>query len=169
MFRRSCTALFLTAATFSVLVPKVSWGDQTEGPKILKVLVHENSADRLLADFGMSELTQLPVTTIRTNTVWTDGKQEFSGVALVDFLALLEIGSGTLEAVAVNDYLAEIPVSDAVVGGPVIAYLHNGEPMSVREKGPLWVVYPYDSNTAYQREEIYARSIWQLTHIIVHP
>jgi hypothetical protein len=32
----------------------------------------------------------------------------------------------------------------------------------VRDKGPLWLVYPYDSVSAYQTEVIYARSIWQV-------
>ena len=39
--------------------------------------------------------------------------------------------------------------------------------MSVREKGPLWIVYPYDSNIAFQTETIYARSIWQLDRISI--
>jgi hypothetical protein len=37
--------------------------------------------------------------------------------------------------------------------------------MSIREKGPLWLVYPYDLNKAYQSETIYSRSIWQLVRI----
>ena len=51
----------------------------------------------------------------------------------------------------------------------MIAYERNGAVMSVRDKGPLWIVYPYDSNPDYQTEEIYARSIWQLEKITVKP
>ena len=39
--------------------------------------------------------------------------------------------------------------------------------MSVREKGPLWVIYPFDSDPEYQTEVIYSRSIWQLDRIVV--
>ncbi|MFM7446066.1 MAG: oxidoreductase, partial [Tabrizicola sp.] len=56
-------------------------------------------------------------------------------------------------------------VSDAVEGGPILAYLQNGEPMSVREKGPLWVVYPYDLKAEYQTEVTFSRSIWQLVRL----
>jgi hypothetical protein len=35
----------------------------------------------------------------------------------------------------------------------------------VRDKGPLWVVYPYDSKPDYQSELIYVRSIWQLAQM----
>ena len=74
---------------------------------------------------------------------------------------------GTITATAINDYAVEIPMSDAVEGGPIIAYHTNGEEMSRRDKGPLWVVYPYDSDIAYQTELVYSRSIWQLDRISV--
>ena len=70
-----------------------------------------------------------------------------------------------MKATAINDYAVEIPVSDAVVGGPIVAYFLNGEPMSVRDKGPLWIVYPFDADPHYQTEVIYSRSIWQLDRI----
>jgi hypothetical protein len=71
--------------------------------------------------------------------------------------------------VAVNDYLVEVPVTDAVDGGPIIAYAVDGAQMSLRDKGPLWLIYPYDSDAKYRTEEIYARSIWQLDRINVTP
>ena len=37
----------------------------------------------------------------------------------------------------------------------------------MRDKGPLWIIYPYDQNTDYQTEVIYSRSIWQLDRIEV--
>ena len=39
--------------------------------------------------------------------------------------------------------------------------------MSLRDKGPLWIVYPFDSNPSYSTEVTYARSIWQLDRIEV--
>ena len=51
----------------------------------------------------------------------------------------------------------------------VLAFLRNGDEMSVRDKGPLWVVYPYDSTPEYQSELIYSRSVWQLARIEVQP
>lgn len=119
------------------------------------------------AAFDLEMLSALPKTTITTTTIWTDGPQVFIGVSLHDLLRVLEVEDGTLMATAINDYAVEIPVSDAVQGGPIIAYWRNGAPMSLRDKGPLWIVYPYDSNPVYKREQIYARSIWQLDRIII--
>ena len=60
-----------------------------------------------------------------------------------------------------------MPLTDAVEGGPIVAYRMDGETMSVRDKGPLWIVYPYDSDADYRTEVIYSRSIWQLDRIEV--
>ena len=39
--------------------------------------------------------------------------------------------------------------------------------MSVREKGPIWVIYPYDHDADYRTDTIFSRSIWQLDRIDV--
>jgi hypothetical protein len=41
--------------------------------------------------------------------------------------------------------------------------------MSVRDKGPLWLVYPYDSAAKYQSEVVFSRSIWQLNRLEIAP
>ncbi|QPH55275.1 molybdopterin-dependent oxidoreductase [Pontivivens ytuae] len=117
--------------------------------------------------FDLQMLEGMPSTEFETETIWTMGGQVFMGVELGDLLSALGVEEGTLTATAINDYSVEIPVSDAVEGGPIVAYSLNGAPMSVRDKGPLWVVYPYDSDEDYQSEVIYSRSIWQLDRIVV--
>lgn len=110
-------------------------------------------------------LTALPATSFETETIWTEGVQSFTGVSLHALMTAMDITEGTLRLTALNDYAVEVPVSDAIEGGPMIAYLHNGAEMAVRDKGPLWLVYPYDADPAYQSEVIHSRSIWQLTRI----
>jgi hypothetical protein len=73
--------------------------------------------------------------------------------------------NGHFFASAINDYSVEIPLSDAVKGGPIIAYSIDGKEMSLRDKGPLWVIYPYDSNSDFRSEVVYLRSIWQLDRL----
>ncbi len=119
------------------------------------------------AVFDAAMLQALGEVSFDTTTPWTEGTQTFTGLPLHALMEALGVGEGTLVAKAVNDYSIEIPVTDAVEGGPIVAYLHNGKTMSVREKGPLWVVYPYDLNPDYQAEVIFSRSIWQLVSIEV--
>ena len=115
--------------------------------------------------FTLAELEAMGQRTVETTTIWTEGTQAFTGVELVALLDAAGISEGTLKAYAVNDYAVEVPVSDAVAGGPIIAYANHGAPMSVRDKGPLWLVYPYDAHEEYRSEVIYSRSIWQLNRI----
>ena len=117
------------------------------------------------AVFDRDMLVEMGATEITTATVWTEGVQTFEGVSLSTLLSHLDVTEGTLLATAINDYTVEIPVSDAIEGGPIIAYAIDGKPMSVRDKGPLWVIYPYDSSADYRSEVIYSRSIWQLYRI----
>ena len=125
------------------------------------------SNDGDAAKFDLAMLRELGPTTIETTTIWSEGVQTFEGVSLDVVLDALGVEDGVLRATAINDYTVEIPVSDAVEGGPIIAYELNGAVMSVRDKGPLWVIYPYDAKSDYRSEVIYGRSIWQLDRIEV--
>ncbi|WP_366141518.1 molybdopterin-dependent oxidoreductase [uncultured Sulfitobacter sp.] len=126
-------------------------------------LEQTNGEGAALLDLDL--LQALEQTTIETSTIWTEGKQTFEGVSLAVLVQALGITGETLRATAINDYTVEVPLTDAVEGGPIVAYRLNGETMSVRDKGPLWLVYPYDDNSDYRTEVIYSRSIWQLDRI----
>jgi hypothetical protein len=128
-------------------------------------IAHTNVADTLQFDHAM--LVALDDTIVETSTIWTDGVRVFQGVSLHLLTDVLGTASGTLKATAINDYSVEIPVLDATQNGPILAYLMDGEPMAVRDKGPLWIIYPYDSASEYRSEVIYSRSIWQLDRIDV--
>ncbi|WP_245216243.1 molybdopterin-dependent oxidoreductase [Sagittula salina] len=120
-----------------------------------------------VARFDLAMLRDLGESTFATETIWTPGMRRFSGVQLKDLLEAVEAEGTTIEAFAINDYRVEIPVADAVEGGPIIAYEMDGALMSRREKGPLWVLYPFSSSGDYRTEVIYSRSIWQLDRMIV--
>jgi hypothetical protein len=156
------SALFVATAATAL--------EPAEGEILLTVtgaIGETNAGDS--AQFDLAMLAGLDTITVETTTIWTEGVQTFEGVELVDLLAAIEAGGANLRAIAHNDYAVDIPVADAVEGGPIVAFLRNGEPMSLREKGPLWIVYPFDSSPDYQTEQIYARSIWQLDRIEVQP
>jgi hypothetical protein len=121
------------------------------------------------AMFDLEMLEEMEQREFTTATIWTDGPQVFTGVELVHILHLIGASGDSLRAHAINDYTVSIPVADAVSRGPIIAYRRNGEPMSRRDKGPLWIVYPYDSSVDYRSEVIYSRSIWSLERIEVTP
>lgn len=117
--------------------------------------------------FDIEALDALPQLEFLTTTIWTDGMVEFSGVSLKALLENVDATGATLEMVALNDYAVTIPISEIEDASPMIATRMNGKQMSVREKGPFWIVFPYDSDPKYQSELVYSRSIWQLSRLNV--
>jgi hypothetical protein len=124
-----------------------------------------NSDGKLELDMAL--LQSLPQHEFATSTIWTEGMSSFQGVLLQDLLAAAGATGTSLTLTALNDYQIVMPAADAGPEGPLVAFLLNGEEMPVRDKGPLWVVYPYDSKADYRTEQAYARSIWQLYRIEV--
>lgn len=119
------------------------------------------------ARFDRDMLRALPATRYETATIWTDGVHVFEGVLLAHLLEAVGASGSEVRAVALNDYAITIPVDGGDENDALVAYHMNGREMSVRDKGPLWVVYPYDSDAAFRTEVIYSRSIWQLNRIDV--
>ena len=142
-----------------------------EGPVLLTVsgdIAATNAGGT--AEFDRAMLEALGMMSFETSTIWTEGVQRFSGPPLAALLERLGVdpeGGATLRATAVNDYAIEIPAADAVPGGPILAIERGGRPMTLRGKGPIWIVYPYDSAAQYRTKVIYSRSIWQLDRLSV--
>lgn len=114
------------------------------------------------AAFDMAMLEALPKSTIKTATPWTKGEQTFVGVSLSAIMEVTGANGQTVKAVALNDYAFSFPTSDAVKYKVIVAYAQNGMAMSVREKGPLWVIYPLDAHKEIQNIEHHSRMVWQL-------
>ena len=166
MFTQVRTSASLAWLTM-ILAAGASAEDATPTTEILLTITGAIDAAVQPLTFDRAALMALPVTTIETSTIWTDGTHSFTGVSLADLLDEIGVTEGTLLATAANNYTVEIPVSDAVQGGPIVAYLMDNAEMPLRDKGPLWIVYPFDSSADYRSELIYTRSIWQLDRIEV--
>jgi len=77
-------------------------------------------------------------------------------------LAAVKVKGQVIHAVALDDYQASIPFSDAEKFDVILAHTMDGENLTPKNKGPLFVVYPYDSKPELQTVRFYERSIWQL-------
>jgi len=75
----------------------------------------------------------------------------------------------TVRAVALNDYAITIPVEDFARHGVILALKRDGQYMPIRDKGPLFVIYPYDSKPELKTQIYYARSAWQVKRLEVQP
>lgn len=117
------------------------------------------------AQYDLNSLARMERVEFQTTTIWTDGPQTFTGVPLATLLKQHGADSGSIRAVGLNDYSVEIPIEDISTDAPIIAYLRDGKPMPRRNKGPLWIVYPFDRDANYRSETTFSRSVWQLDRI----
>ena len=104
------------------------------------------------AQFDLAMLQAMETEEFQTTTIWTEGPQVFRGVPLVRLIEVLEAEGQVIAASALNDYAVDIPISDAVPGGPLLAFQMNGVALSPRDKGPIWLVYPYDAGESSGRK-----------------
>ncbi|MCA3574458.1 MAG: molybdopterin-dependent oxidoreductase [Aestuariivirga sp.] len=114
------------------------------------------------ADFDLDMLRAMPAVKFRTATPWTDGPVEFEGVAFADLLKSVEASGKSIKAAALNDYVAQVDAQTLISSGAILAHRMNGEDISIRDKGPLWIMFPFDQNADLKSETIYSQSVWQL-------
>ena len=137
--------------------------DRPAGPVVLTVsgrVRRPNVGD--LAQFDMAMLEQLPQHSFVTRTPWYPEARKFTGPLLRDVLSACGAQGSTLRAIALNDYRVDLPFDDAQRFDVVVARLLDEKPMAVRDKGPLFVIYPFDSNPQLRNTVYFSRSAWQL-------
>jgi hypothetical protein len=100
-------------------------------------------------------------------TPWDKQPIEFTGPLLRDVLAAAKASGTTLKAFALNDYQTAIPFEDSQKFDVILAHKMNGKSIPVKTKGPLFVVYPYDSNPVLRSATYYERSAWQLKSLTI--
>ena len=119
------------------------------------------------AQFDRAMLESLGMVAFETTTPWHKGPVKFEGVPLVKVMDAVAANGERLVAVALNDYSAELPMEDVGKYNVILALKRDGEYMPVRDKGPLFIVYPYDSVPELKSQKFYSRSVWQLARLEV--
>ena len=163
---------FLQLAVFFVTA-SAAQAEQLAGPAGDVVLVikgqmtQTNTPDG--AAFDLDMLRKIGAVTFSTSTPWTDGVQTFTGVPLSQLLIHLGATPASLTVTAINEYQIEVPASDAVDDGPILAWEQSGKLLTKRAKGPLWLIYPFDIKTEYQTEQVQSRAVWQVVQIDLKP
>lgn len=144
----------------------VALSSETSSPPLLVVIAkNSEGGEKAFLRFDRKSLEAFPQRTIKTETPWTTGVTSFSGPLLRDVLQEVKTQGGTLKCTAVNDYSVTIPRQDSKLYDVIIAMKRNGENMSTREKGPLWIIYPWSENSSLWNETYFSRAIWQLRDI----
>ena len=157
--RRSLVSMMASLPAFALIGQNVR-ADADEA--ILSVRLNDSEAQ-----FTDATLSDLPQVSFSTTTLWTQGQISFAGPTLQSVLeatgAMQDVAA--IRLTALNDY--SVTMETALIGpnAPIVANRIDGVPFSVRDKGPLWIMFPFDLDIRYRSESFYALSIWQLSHI----
>jgi len=119
------------------------------------------------AHFDRDMLEALGTVSFETTTPWDKERVRFEGVPLGRLLDRLGASGSRLIAVALNDYAAELPIGDVSKYDVLLALKRNGEYMPVRNKGPIFIVYNFDSDPELKSQKFYSRSVWNIARLEV--
>lgn len=160
--------LFLIWLAGTVPAAKALALDQPSGAVVLTVVgrVAQPNAGRQ-ARFDMAMLERLPQHSFVTATPWYAEAHKFTGPLLRDVLAACGASGSSVRAIALNDYSVDLPFDDTQRHGVLLARLLDDKPMAVRDKGPLFIIYPFDSDAQLRSTVYYSRSAWQLKSLEV--
>ena len=83
-------------------------------------------------------------------------------------MTLLGANGTWVRAIAANDYSVNLPLTDLTGFDTLLGLSQNGERMKLRDKGPLWLLYPSDSRPDEPDTAINKRMVWQLKSLHIH-
>ncbi|MFG6157493.1 oxidoreductase [Halomonas sp. 1390] len=119
------------------------------------------------AHFDRAMLEALPSRVIETHTPWHSDKGRFEGPLVRALLDTVGADGDSLRIRALNDFEAQAPRSDFYDHDVILAMSRDGEPLGIRDFGPLFVVYPFDAHPELLTEAVRFRSVWHVERIIV--
>jgi hypothetical protein len=120
------------------------------------------------AVFDREMLESLGVTRVQTSTPWTDGRPVFEGVLMRELLKRVGATGENVTVIALNNYKVTLPVADFEQYPIILAYKMDGHVLKVRDKGPLWIIYPQDEFAELRDKSVHRKWIWQIKEFEVN-
>jgi hypothetical protein len=159
-----------TAAAIAMTFSYASAGSlpKPQGDPILTISGNiANTNEGNTAELDMAMLESIGMVTIRSQTPWYENPVEFEGVSMKALMDYVGAEGTDVTVTALNDYQSTVPMVDFDQFNTVLAMKRDGELMPVRDKGPLWLVYPYDTSPELNTDKYFSRSVWQIKAITV--
>jgi hypothetical protein len=139
-----------------------------EGEVILEVggaIEKTNSGNR--AHFDRAMIEALPSGKIITSNHVIDKAATYTGPIFHELLKLVGAQGSTIRVTALDDYTAELSLADLQKYGVILATNENGKQLTLDDRGPFFVVFPFDEFKELQNDLYYNMSVWQVMLIEV--
>nr|WP_279306520.1 molybdopterin-dependent oxidoreductase [Microvirga solisilvae] len=138
-----------------------------QGPVLLTISgnISQTNAPRQ-AQFDRAMLEAFGKIAYTTSSEVSVKPMTFEGVPLRAVLERVGAKGKSMTATALNDYRVAIPMEDLQFE-PILAMKVDGQVITARDKGPLWIVYPRDQRPVLQDVRYDSRWVWQLIKLNV--
>lgn len=153
----------------SLVVSTQLWAGELSKPtgKVLLTVSGniENTNEDGKAIFDTASLEKLGMVSFQTTSPWYNGRTTFTGIPLQKLMDFVGTKGSVVKVTALNDYTTVIPLNDFRKYNVILALKINGKYMQIRDKGPLFIVYPYDNIPELNNQIYYSRSAWQVSRM----
>jgi len=163
MIFRPHANLNILMLAFTLIAGGIATAKEVESKVLLTIHLSDGGDSIELTDEDLMKMDRQSFT---TTTLWTEEPHEFSGPSLHHVLQ--QVGADpdfAIDLIAANDYKATLDPDVFSETYPIVANRIDGRPFTIREKGPLWVMFPFDQEDEYKSEVYFGAAVWQLTKI----
>lgn len=116
--------------------------------------------------FSEQQLQALPQKTFTTKHTWWTSAQEFSGPLMVDAIKQVCPSAEKIYLRSLDQYSVMVDLTKVAKYEPILALKIDGKPLTIREKGPIWVMIDTDGFKLPVRS-LDNMFVWQLYYIRV--
>jgi len=127
------------------------------------VLTVVSTTSGAMTGLTMDQLMAMEQVEIVTSNEFVDGDRTFRGPLARDVLRLSHAeGAKIVTLTAANDYQVEVNPAEFYDYDAILALSMDGNPLSKRDKGPIWMIYPMNDHAELHDPVYNSRLIWQL-------
>ncbi|MBV1864115.1 MAG: hypothetical protein KUG74_06720 [Rhodobacteraceae bacterium] len=149
-----------------IIALAVSFCTASVAETILTVQVKNTGQANKTTQFSRKELLDLGQITLTTANDFVDGTPSFEGPLMRDLISAVSGQHTTVARLfAENDYIVEIPTHDFLDYDVVLALSQDGKRLSLRDMGPIWLIYPMSDHPELADPSYNNRLIWQLVRV----
>lgn len=120
-----------------------------------------------MAVIDRDAVNNLPQRIITTTNHITDVPITYKGPLFSDLLTQLGARGSLVTVYAWDDYSAEISTADLKKYQVILATHENDKKLTLDDRGPLFVVFPFSKHPELRNDLYYNKSVWQIRAIEV--
>jgi hypothetical protein len=118
------------------------------------------------ARFELRTFEALGLEQLETRTPWTGTDvRRFEGIRLATLLGAVGAEGAQLRAIALNDYAVTAGIPELTAAGGFLATRQDGQALRIRDRGPIWLLFPWSARPELDTSVHRERSIWQIRRI----